>query len=234
MKTQIKFPLISFLLTGVLFVACNENPADSKERAEKANNERFDDQEMKDDASFVVHAADGNLFEIRASELAQSKATDPEVKEVASLLLRDHNQASEELKALASQKNIQLPTAISEDKQDDYQDLAEVQGSDFDEKYIDKMIDAHQEKIDEFRDHEDDTNDLDLQNWISQQIPTLEQHLDHLRQFRDNANGSGDRNMRDNNASTSNQDLTRQGQTDGVDPNSTSMQNRQLDNQSDE
>lgn len=231
MKNYIKNPILLMFLSVALLVGCNENPDDSKERAEQANEDRFEDSDMKDDAEFAVHAADGGLFEVRASELAQTKATDPNVKDIARKMIQDHTTANNQLKDIASRKDIQLPTAISEDKQDKYEDLAEVAGDDFDKKYVDEMIDSHEEMIEKFRDHAEEANDPEIQDWVAQQIPTLEQHLNHLKQHRDENNGNNMNEMDGTQRTTEDgmdgyDDNTRGAQNTGVDRNSTTMQDR--------
>lgn len=226
MKNYIRNPLLMTFLFAALLIGCNESPDDSKDRAEEANEERFDDSDVKDDAEFAVEAASGGLYEVRASELAQSKATDPNIRDMAQMMIEDHRQANNELQEIASRKNIQLPTAISDDKKDKYDDLAEKEGSDFDEEFLDKMIDAHEEMIDDFRSHMDDANDPDIQSWVSQQIPTLEQHLDNMKQYRDNYDensmGAGD----DRTTMDAQNPNTRDQQNSGPERNSQEMQDR--------
>lgn len=227
MKNYMKNPLLITFLFAALLIGCNEGPDDSKERAEEVNKERFDDSDIKDDAEFAVQAADRGLFEVRASELAQSKATDPNIRDMAEMMIEDHRQANNELQEIASRKNIQLPTAISDDQKDKYEDLAEKDGSDFDEEYLDKMIDSHEEMIDNFRSHVDDTNDPDIQNWVSQQIPTLEQHLDNLKRYKDNYDGSNMGMDGDDRSAMDDQNVdSRDQQKTGPDRNSPEMQDR--------
>ncbi len=219
MKNHMKTPFFLIFLFVGLLVGCNETPDDSKERAEKANEDRFEDSDLKEDAEFAVHAADGGLFEVRASELAQSKATNPGVKEIAQMMIQDHTQSNNQLKEIASRKDIQLPTSISEDKQDKYENLAEEESDEFDKKYINEMIDSHEKMIKKFRDHSDEANDSEIQDWVAQQIPTLEKHLNHLKQFRD------DNNMNNMDATNRSSENSIDDNTD-VDPNSTTMQER--------
>src|SRR5687767_8983030 len=61
------------------------------------------------DRDFARRAAVSDLAEIELANLAKQKAKSDAVREYAEHLLEDHQQSSERLKALASEKNITLP-----------------------------------------------------------------------------------------------------------------------------
>src|SRR6185369_3563928 len=68
------------------------------------------DAVSKKDQEFFTKAAGGGMFEVEVGKLAESKASDPQVKSFGSMLVKDHGAANEELKALASRKGAQLPS----------------------------------------------------------------------------------------------------------------------------
>ena len=170
----------SYLCIAAAFVllttSCGDQTNDSKEMAEEANDQKFDNN-MERDAEFVTKAADGGMMEVQLGQLAQSKATTPEAKEFAAMMVADHSKANEELKNLAAQKGISVPAALSNDKQEMYDDMSKKTGADFDKAYISHMVKDHKEDIELFRKEAENGNDVELKNWASGKLPILEHHL---------------------------------------------------------
>lgn len=170
-----------------LFSACGDSskPEDSKEAAKDANEQKFDDSKIEDDAQWAVKAADGGMEEVALGQLAQTNGASPKVKELGKMMVDDHTKANEELKALAAKKNITLPAAMSENRQKDYDDLAKKTGADFDKAYTSMMVDDHQEDIDEFKKEGNDGKDAELKAWAAGKVATLEHHLEMAKAARD-------------------------------------------------
>ncbi|HTN45769.1 MAG TPA: DUF4142 domain-containing protein [Flavipsychrobacter sp.] len=175
MKTRkLSLSILFGLLTAL--TACENHPEDTKEMAEEANEQKFD-KPMEKDADFVTTAANGGMMEVKLGELASSKASSKKVKDFAAMMVTDHSKANDELKAIATQKNISLPSSLSNDMQDKYNELNSKTGSEFDRAYISYMVKDHKEDIDLFKQEAEKGNDSDLKNWASGKIPVLEHHL---------------------------------------------------------
>lgn len=172
---------ISILMaaTVVAFTNCNNNKTeDSKEVAEEQNEAKLDTTALEDDSEFAVAAADGGLMEVQLGELAQKNAASADVKKFGEMMMKDHSKAGEELKTLASSKNITLPAMLSDEKQKKYDDLAKKKGAEFDKAYISFMVDDHKEDISEFEDAAKDAKDPDVKAWAESKLPTLKHHLE--------------------------------------------------------
>ena len=180
---NLKFsPFVLLLFSAMFFASCSPQNNDSKEVAEEANDEKFDDTGLKNDTDFAVTAADGGMLEVELGNLAQTKASSEQVKMFADMMVKDHTMANQELKDLAARKNITLPTALSEKSQKSYEDLSKKTGQEFDEAYMSFMVDDHQEDINAFKKQADNGNDPELKSWAAGKVPTLEQHLEHAKQ----------------------------------------------------
>jgi putative membrane protein len=151
---------------------------DSKDRAEDHNDAKFDDSKEKD-AQFLVDAASINLQEIRLSQLAETKASANDVKDLAKMMVTEHTKSLNELKTLAAQKSVSIPNSLTNDGLDDYNKLMEVTNNNFDKKYCDMMVDAHKNAIKKFEKIADDTDDPEIKEWSTKTLPTLRNHLDH-------------------------------------------------------
>ncbi len=183
MKTNVKLLLFASLLA---FGSCGDNNQnDSENMAEEQNEQKFDN-DMQKDADFAVDAAQGGMMEVQLGKLAQSNASSAAVKDFGDMMVRDHSAANDELKSLAAQKNITLPTSLSDDKQQKVNDLSQKKGEDFDKAYIDLMVDDHKKDIDEFQKEANNGNDADIKSWASGKVPVLQGHLDKAQSIQDN------------------------------------------------
>ena len=185
--------------SSLLFAACffalvscgtKTDQEDSKEVAEEQNEAKFDDTKLDDDTEFAVAAADGSMFEVQLGQLALTKASSPKVKEFAQSMVDDHTKANEELKTLAQTKNITLPSTISEEKQKDYDKLAEKSGADFDKAYSEFMVKDHKDDVDKFKKAAEKCEDADIKSWAAEKVPVLVNHLSMAESLEDAVDGT--------------------------------------------
>ena len=170
---------------AVCFSACNGSNKDSKDVAKDENKQKFDSTNMESDTKFAVNLADGSLFEVEASKLAQTNASAANVKDFANMMVTDHTGANTELKDLAVKKNISLPMALSEAKQKKYNDLAGKKGTDFDKAYVDCMVDEHKDALDALQKESEKGNDADIRSWAAGKVATIQHHLDVIKAIKE-------------------------------------------------
>jgi putative membrane protein len=186
---------INLLLVGILSAAlfsCG-NPKDSnntaeedpKEVAEEQNEEKTEDTNMEKDADFAVNAADGGLMEVQLGEYAAANASSAEVKKFAQMMVSDHSKANDELKALAQQKNISIPAALSDNRQKKLDNLKEKKGTEFDKAYIDMMVEDHEDDVDLFEKEAENGKDAEIKSWAAGKVTALRHHLDMAKATQD-------------------------------------------------
>jgi len=61
------------------------------------------------DREFAMKAASGSLAEVQAAQLAEQRATSPQIKQFAQRMITDHTAANTELQQIAKQADISLP-----------------------------------------------------------------------------------------------------------------------------
>ena len=93
------------------------------------------------------------------------------------MMVKDHTDANDKLKDLAAQKNISLPSSISQDDQKHIDDLSQKTAKDFDKDYIDMMVKDHKDDIDLFEDAVKNSSDSTFKNFAAKTLPTLYKHL---------------------------------------------------------
>lgn len=193
--------------TAWMLQGCGGNSqTDSKEAADSANKAKdttaMADTTMKmgadtaakmgpamtvsaDDAKFATMAANGGMTEIELSKLAETKATNAQVKAFAAMMVKDHSAAGKELMAVAKAKNITLPATIDNDSQKAVSDLNAKTGADFDKAYVNAMVDDHKKTVSAFEDASKNLKDPDLKGFVDKTLPTIKMHLSHIQKLHD-------------------------------------------------
>lgn len=169
-------------VASILFVtSCglNQQPTDTKEVAEELNEEKFDTNMQKDDAQFLVEAAENNLKQIQLGQLAQQKGYSSHVKELGKMMEDAHTNSQRELAALAKRKMIAIPASTTDDAKEASVELSAKSGNDFDKAYADMMVSDHEDAIEAFEKATTECDDTDLNTWARTSLPNLRKHLDH-------------------------------------------------------
>ena len=189
----------SFILLAVplVFIACNNAGKDSVESADSANEAKMDTTSTSMDTTsnkttttiavdeatsgFMVKVADVGMTEVKLGQMAQDKGTNQRVKDFGAMMVKDHTAAGDELKSLASRKNVTLPSSVGDDHQKKIDDLSKKTGKDFDKAYMNAMVDGHQSAVNYFEKASKNTKDADTKAWVDKTLPTLKMHLDSAR-----------------------------------------------------
>jgi putative membrane protein len=130
-----------------------------------------------DDRSFIEGAASANKFEIEAGKLASTKATDPQLKAFGEKMVTDHTEAAQKLQALATAKNVTVPTTLAPRHQKALDALnKDKAGKDFDEDFRNKMVASHKEAVSLFDQTTKKTKDPDIKAFATEMLPKLQAH----------------------------------------------------------
>src|SRR6185436_1619273 len=99
---------------------------------------------------FVTKAALSDMFEIDAAKLAQKRSTNAEVKKFAAEMIKAHTDTTAGLKKAIADSGQALtpPAALDDHMQGELDDLVKVDAKDFDKKYMNNQVDAHQAALD--------------------------------------------------------------------------------------
>ena len=128
-------------------------------------------------ASFVKEASTGNESEIALAQLAQQKAQNPEVKNLAQMLQQEHQQSQEKLQAIASAHGIALDQTPGWSQRHTQSKLAKLNGSDFDQQYTKDMLEDHVTDIKKFQKASQQVEDTDVKQHAQDTLPHLQKHL---------------------------------------------------------
>jgi len=140
------------------------------------------------DQTFVKKAAEGGMAEVELGNLAKDKASSSEVKQFAQRMVDDHTKANEQLKSIASEKGVTLPTSLDAKDEATKDRLSKLSGDQFDRAYMNDMVKDHTKDVSEFKKESTAAKDPDIKSFASQTLPTLEDHLKEARQIAPKAN----------------------------------------------
>lgn len=138
------------------------------------------------DRKFVQMAADMDAREVQFSERAKEKSQNEQVREFADLMIRDHGQTNRELLKLAERfhdsggplykrQERSVKKAVSE--------LAALQGTEFDRRYMQAMLKDHQESVRLFERQAKNGKDPELKALAAKTLPQLRAHLKKAQQI---------------------------------------------------
>lgn len=129
------------------------------------------------DKTFVMKAAQGGLAEVQLGQMAAQKGNSDAVKQFGQKMVDDHSKANDELKSLAQQKNVTLPTEPDAASKAMATRLEKLSGDQFDRAYMSHMVKDHTKDVAEFKKEGSSGKDPDVKAWAEKTTPTLEGHL---------------------------------------------------------
>jgi putative membrane protein len=118
------------------------------------------------DKTFMKKAAKGGMMEVAMGNLAEQNAKSEDVKSFGKRMVADHGKANDELKSIASKKNVKLPTKEPTEKWSS------------DKAYMDMMVKDHEKDLDEFRAEANSGSDPDVKKFAEDTAKVIQEHLD--------------------------------------------------------
>lgn len=133
---------------------------------------------------FIARTGAKSLFEIRVSELAAEKATDPALKSYAAMVAADHKGVSEEIKRLAAGHGVNLPEGLAPQDQKTLAALRNADGAVFDKQYLQTVgVTEHEKTIAAYEKAGTDARNPAVKDYVQSTLPTLKAHLDAARKL---------------------------------------------------
>ena len=129
------------------------------------------------DSTFIKTAAMDSMAEVEHGRLAAQNAASDDVKQFAQRMVSDHGKANDELKALASQKNVTLPATLDAKHKAMQDKLSKLKGQAFDTAYMTHMVTAHKQAVTLFQQEAKSGKDAETKAFAEKTLPTLQEHL---------------------------------------------------------
>jgi putative membrane protein len=184
----------AILAIGCAVAGCNSNTANDNMAANDmmANDMMSNDMMMNDmsgnammngdmaatvDAAFVTEAMKGNNSEVAMGHLAMEQGGSQAVKDFGQMLVADHSDANDKLKAIASAANVPVTDAITDEATAGSAKLKAMDGAAFDKAFKQMAIDDHQKDIAKYE-AQAKSSDAQTAAYATATLPTLRKHLD--------------------------------------------------------
>lgn len=174
----------------------NPHSTDSKDRRGSGmamGHDEMDKGPVNADAVLQrLHVA--NMGEIAMGQLAEQNGSS-KVQQYGKMLVDDHQKNDKQLRDLAGKKSVSLSTtptdqmAAMEQKhsQKMHDQLAKMNGAEFDRAFIRAMIDDHRKDVNHVQKWSTAINDSDVKSFLTETTPVLKQHLDKAESLREPA-----------------------------------------------
>ena len=118
-----------------------------------------------------------NEREVALSRQAAQRASNPQVRSFAEEMVREHQQAGQELGSLATRKGARLEPTSTRAAREIEKDWADKSGRDYDKAYVKAMIDAHEDTVDVLENGVD-SKDPEIAAAAQKLLPKVKAHLE--------------------------------------------------------
>lgn len=176
MKTHLTIAMVALLAAAPAAFAQSAAPADIPAV----------DETKVDTETFTKTVPSANRFEIESSRLAEQKNVAADVKDFASLMVRDHTKAGEDFKAALQQSQTTASVtpngpALQPKDQAMLDQLKTLDGDEFQAKYIVLQTEAHKQALALFSTYAQSGEDPALKEFAKKMLPTLRMHEKHVK-----------------------------------------------------
>lgn len=136
---------------------------------------------------FVAKAAMSDMYEVESSKVAADRSTNAEVKAFAAEMIAAHTKSTSDLKAAIGASGLTLvpPAMLDEAHAKKVADLKAADAKDFDSKYLNDQLDAHQMTLDTVQRYANDGDNASIKAFAATLAPVVQMHYDHAKTLRD-------------------------------------------------
>ncbi len=138
------------------------------------------------DKTFATKAAQGGIFEVKSSQIAVNKSTDKGVLAVAKRMIMEHTAANNELKTVAQNYQMTLPTETDAKHRAILSKLSRLSGTAFDKAYIASQETAHADTVKLLEKEIAMGKNAGLTAFASKNLPGIEDHTKMIFQVGSN------------------------------------------------
>lgn len=134
------------------------------------------------DGKLIRDVLTDHLLEVRLSQLAQQKATNPSVKGFAQRMVDDHSRLQSEWTAMASSNGMTVNPQLDNMDRAKVAQLSRLSGADFDRAYMNVMIQGHQDAVNRLQNEGQYAQSAPVRARVVNDLPLLQQHLSLAQQ----------------------------------------------------
>lgn len=178
--------LYRFILVGFLtsFVACGprDNNNNTSQKTQEAVIEVGEDVQTETAYDFLIDANMNTEIQIALSRAAEYKSNTPEVKALGQQVAIENRNIQNNILQLSEAVGIDMAPALSVEYLGLLDSIQSLNGQQFDEAYLNAVIEGHQEDIDQFTQLAEKTEDPITRNLVTQNLEILRRNLEYAQQ----------------------------------------------------
>jgi putative membrane protein len=140
-------------------------------------------QQASIDKMFVKKAMQGGLAEVQMGELTLKNSSNDQVKQFARKMIDDHTKLNEELRPIAQQLGVDIPTDISKKDKSMIGKMQGLSGPAYDQAYLKEMAKEHTQDQKEFRMEVSNSQNVGVKNAALDGGKTISEHLQMVTQL---------------------------------------------------
>jgi putative membrane protein len=191
-----KHPTLALFVTAALASAAAVAQTPPTDRpADRSTTDRMDrpiaspaqSSQMKQalpvDTALMKQLAIGGMTEVEAGKLAAQKGQSKEVKEFGEHMVNDHSKSNSKLKALAEEKNVELPAKLDAKHAETKVKLEQQSSANFDAAYMAAMVEAHENTTQLLQHQINAGKDAKIKQFATETLPTVSRHLEKAKQL---------------------------------------------------
>lgn len=156
------------------------NPGEGPAGTQGSMSQSYADQE------FITHTLSNSSAEAQMSQLATQKSASPDIKEYGQKMVQIHSQLSHQLQSVAHMLGVNAEQKPSKKDKKTIEQLETLNGSAFDQAYIQAMAKDQKHDVKSFKDEQTAAQNPTVKKAAQIDEPVLSQHLQILEQLAQN------------------------------------------------
>lgn len=169
---NILFTIITFLIIGVGCTPSNLSYSEAQNR----NSRKLETEALRNDAAFLVDAANYNLLLSEMANRAVQQGYARIVTDFAATAVADHRRMHDDIRKLAKDKKIALPSTMSDRYQQMSNELAVTDKTSFDKTYLRNVELLHEQAMRMFEDAALRANDSNIRAFAASKLDMIRSH----------------------------------------------------------
>jgi putative membrane protein len=155
------------------------NPADQLGKMGGVNSV----QQAAIDKMFVKKAMQDNLTAMQLGDLTLHQSSNEQVKQFARKSIDDHTKLNEQMRPIAQQLGVEIPTEVSKKDKSLIGKMQSVSGTAYDQAYIKETVKGHKQDLSEYRREVSNSPNVGIKNAAAQGSETISAHLASAEQL---------------------------------------------------
>jgi len=129
------------------------------------------------DRDFLIKVATCNNAGIQISKLADNRSESTQVKDFATMVVKDHKHVGDKLADLLKGRKLAIAAGFDKETTDEVNRLSKLEGKEFDRAFLQTMVKGHKESIAMLENQVKNGKEEDIRAYAKEVLPHLRTHL---------------------------------------------------------